>query len=107
MKICTIGTGYVGLVSAACLASIGHDLIAVDIDEAKISMLQSGKIPIFEPGLGKVISQAVSLGRLQFSADVSEGVVASDVIFITVGTPSRSEERRVGKECRSRWSPYH
>lgn len=88
MKICTIGTGYVGLVSAACLASIGHDLIAVDIDEDKISMLQSGKVPIYEPGLEKVISQATSLGRLQFSADVSEGVTASDVIFITVGTPS-------------------
>jgi len=88
MKISTIGTGYVGLVSAACLAAIGHDVIAVDIDEDKISMLQSGKVPIFEPGLEKVISKATSLGRLQFSADVSGGVAASDVIFITVGTPS-------------------
>ena len=88
MKVCTIGTGYVGLVTAACLAHIGHELIAVDVDQAKISALQSGKIPIFEPGLESLIAPAVSNGLLRFSTDLDEGVAESEVIFITVGTPA-------------------
>ena len=88
MKVTTIGSGYVGLVTGACLAHIGHEVFAVDIDEAKIEQLQAGKIPIFEPGLDELISSATSDGRLTFMADVPEGVRNADIVFITVGTPS-------------------
>ena len=88
MKVTTIGSGYVGLVTGACLAHIGHDVLAVDIDEDKIAQLQAGKIPIFEPGLDELIATATSDGRLTFMSDVKEGVNNADVVFITVGTPS-------------------
>ncbi|MDP1809416.1 MAG: UDP-glucose/GDP-mannose dehydrogenase family protein [Actinomycetota bacterium] len=88
MKVTTIGSGYVGLVTGACLAHIGHEVTGVDIDEAKIARLQTGKIPIFEPGLEDLIAVNMADGRLTFSADVAEGVRSADIIFITVGTPS-------------------
>ena len=85
MRVAMIGTGYVGLVSGACFADFGHHVTCVDKDAGKIAALQRGEMPIYEPGLDKLVADNVRAGR--------------------------SEERRVGKEClsvcRSRWSPYH
>lgn len=86
MRISVIGAGYVGLVAGACLAEIGHHVLCVDNDAAKIATLESGKVPIYEPGLDGIIEKTCRAGRLSFSAEVSRAV-ASDVIFICVGTP--------------------
>ena len=88
MKIAVIGSGYVGLVAGACLAETGNDVICADIDEDKIAGLNQGKIPIYEPGLEPLILSNLAAGRLQFTTDVAAGVVASDIIFIAVGTPA-------------------
>ena len=89
MKLCVIGTGYVGLVSGTCLAEIGHDVVCVDTDAAKIEKLRGGHIPIYEPGLEALVKANQDLGRLSFTTDVEE-VVASgtNIFFITVGTPA-------------------
>jgi UDPglucose 6-dehydrogenase len=89
MRIAMIGTGYVGLVSGACLADFGHAVICVDKDAAKISALNSGEIPIFEPGLGDMVRSNVRQGRLSFSTALAEAVREADAVFIAVGTPSR------------------
>jgi len=83
-----IGTGYVGLVSGACLADFGHDVVCIDIDDARIDALQKGEIPIYEPGLSDVVSRNASAGRLTFSTDLSPAVAGADVVFVAVGTPS-------------------
>lgn len=88
MRVTTVGSGYVGLVTAACLAHLGHEVWAVDIDESKIESLQAGQVPIYEPGLDELIEANVKDGRLIFSADVLAGIDQAEVIFITVGTPS-------------------
>ena len=88
MKIAVIGSGYVGLVAGACLAETGNDVICADIDEDKITGLNQGKIPIYEPGLEPLILSNLAAGRLHFTTDVAAGVVASDIIFIAVGTPA-------------------
>ncbi len=88
MKIAVIGTGYVGLVTGACLADIGHEVTCVDIDEEKISRLERGEVPIFEPGLESVVHHNSQAGRLCFTADGSEAIPAAQVIFIAVGTPA-------------------
>jgi UDPglucose 6-dehydrogenase len=87
MKIGVVGTGYVGLVAAACFAENGNSVIGVDIDEAKIKALLNGQIPIYEPGLAEIVVQNVAEGRLRFTTDITTAVQASDVIFIAVGTP--------------------
>ncbi len=87
MKVCVIGTGYVGLVSGACLAEIGNDVICVDAEAAKIALLERGEIPIFEPGLDELVNMNSLSGRMRFTTSLWEGVQASDVVFITVGTP--------------------
>ncbi|MNK56345.1 UDP-glucose 6-dehydrogenase TuaD [compost metagenome] len=87
MKVCVIGTGYVGLVSGACLAEIGNDVICVDADREKIARLEGGEIPIYEPGLDELVNMNSLAGRLRFTSDLEEGVQASEVVFITVGTP--------------------
>ncbi len=87
MKISVIGTGYVGLVTGTCLAESGNDVICMDIDERKIEMLNSGKLPIYEPGLEELIKRNVSHERLTFTTDMSKAVKRSDIIFIAVGTP--------------------
>src|SRR3712207_3337219 len=156
MRVCVLGTGYVGLVTGACLAHIGHDVICVDNNAEKIKLLQAGKSPIFEPGLEDILHSAIEQGKIEFTSDLAAGVKHGEILFIAVGTPplptgesdtryveavargigshlndeykvivnkstvpigsgdwvrmivlDRSEERRVGKECRSRWSPYH
>ncbi len=87
MKISVIGTGYVGLVTGTCLAESGNDVICMDIDERKIEVLNSGKVPIYEPGLEELIKRNVAHGRLTFTTDMSRAVKKSDIIFIAVGTP--------------------
>jgi UDPglucose 6-dehydrogenase len=88
IKICMIGTGYVGLVSGACLADFGHHVVCVDIDEARISALTQGEIPIYEPGLKDVVANNVRSERLHFTTDLGDAVRDADVVFIAVGTPS-------------------
>ena len=89
MKITMIGTGYVGLVSGACFADFGHDVCCVDKDARKIDAIQSGRMPIFEPGLDHLVASNASAGRLTFTTDLAQGVKGADAIFIAVGTPSR------------------
>ena len=89
MRIAMIGTGYVGLVSAACLSEFGHDVVCVDKDSAKIAGLNAGKVPIFEPGLDEVVAANVKAGRLAFTSDLATAVPGADAVFIAVGTPSR------------------
>ena len=88
MKITVIGTGYVGLVSGACLADLGNDVVCLDIDERKIQLLNSGAVPIHEPGLHEVIKRNVAAGRLSFTTDVAASVAHGLVQMIAVGTPS-------------------
>jgi len=87
MNICVIGTGYVGLVTGACLAEFGMNLICVDNDIQKIDLLKQGKITIYEPGLDNLVAKGTREGRLRFSSSIEEGVKSSLVIFIAVGTP--------------------
>jgi UDPglucose 6-dehydrogenase len=89
MKITMIGSGYVGLVSGACFADFGHDVICVDKDSAKIDALLAGGIPIFEPGLDSLVAKNVAAGRLSFTTDLAPAVAGADAVFIAVGTPSR------------------
>jgi UDPglucose 6-dehydrogenase len=89
MRIAMIGTGYVGLVSGACIADFGHQVICVDKDSAKISALNSVDIPIYEPGLKDIVQSNVRQGRLLFTTALSEAVDRADAVFIAVGTPSR------------------
>ncbi len=87
MKLTLIGTGYVGLVTGACFAEVGHHVVCVDNDEAKIKLLQAGGLPIYEPGLAELVKKNTAAGRLSFTANTAEGVQKSDVIFIAVPTP--------------------
>ncbi len=89
MRIAMIGSGYVGLVSGACLADFGHNVICVDKDENRIAMLERGEIPIFEPGLEDLVATNVKQKRLSFTLDLAKAVAGADAIFIAVGTPSR------------------
>ncbi len=91
MKLCMIGTGYVGLVSGACFAETGQDVICADIDAAKIAALEAGEIPIHEAGLDQIVTRNVAAGRLSFSSDVPEAIRQSNVVFVAVGTPSRED----------------
>ncbi len=89
MKITMIGSGYVGLVSGACFADFGHDVICVDKDAAKIEALRAGRIPIFEPGLDHLVAKNAAAGRLSFTTDLAPAVANAEAVFIAVGTPSR------------------
>src|SRR6266705_2040047 len=87
MNISIIGTGYVGLVTGTCFAEVGHQVVCVDCDAAKIEMLKAGGIPIYEPGLKELVEKNAAEGRLRFTSSTKEGVDASDIIFIAVPTP--------------------
>ncbi len=87
-RITIVGTGYVGLVSGACFAEIGHDVVCVDKDARKIGMLKGGLIPIYEPGLEELVGRNVAAGRLRFSTELPESVADRDAVFIAVGTPT-------------------
>ena len=87
MRVTLFGTGYVGLVTGACLAEVGNDVMCVDIDQAKIDGLRRGVVPIFEPGLEEIVKANQLAGRLRFSTDSAEGVAHGDILFIAVGTP--------------------
>ena len=89
MRVTMIGSGYVGLVSGACFADFGHDVVCVDKDESKIAALLDGRIPIFEPGLDQLVATNVKAGRLSFTTDLAKGMKDADAVFIAVGTPSR------------------
>ena len=89
MRIAMIGTGYVGLVSGACLSEFGHHVICVDKDAAKVANLRQGAIPIFEPGLEEVVAANTKAGRLSFETEITHAVREADAVFIAVGTPSR------------------
>jgi UDPglucose 6-dehydrogenase len=88
VKITIIGSGYVGLVSGACFADLGNDVVCLDVDEKKIAQLRGGGIPIYEPGLQQLVSHNVAAGRLRFTTDIDESVAHGAVQFIAVGTPS-------------------
>jgi len=89
MKIAMVGSGYVGLVSGACFADFGHDVVCIDKDPAKIERLNAGVMPIYEPGLAELVAANVQAGRLSFTTDLPEGIAGAQAIFIAVGTPSR------------------
>lgn len=87
MRVCVIGTGYVGLVTGVCLATIGHHVICVDNNEEKIKLMKSGQSPIFEPGLSDLMQSATQTGKLEFTSDLAAGVAHGEILFIAVGTP--------------------
>ncbi|HKL52654.1 MAG TPA: UDP-glucose 6-dehydrogenase, partial [Wenzhouxiangellaceae bacterium] len=88
MRISIFGTGYVGLVTGACLAEVGNHVICMDIDQDKVDALNLGEIPIFEPGLEGLVQRNHAAGRLQFSSDAVETTRHGEILFIAVGTPS-------------------
>ncbi|WP_353930103.1 UDP-glucose/GDP-mannose dehydrogenase family protein [Okeanomitos corallinicola TIOX110] len=87
MRVCVIGTGYVGLVTGVCLAHSGHDVICIDNNEEKVKLMKSGQSPIFEPGLSEIMQSCIQNGNIQFSADLAAGVTHGEILFIAVGTP--------------------
>ena len=89
MKIAMVGSGYVGLVSGACFADFGHEVVCIDKDQSKIDRLHDGIMPIYEPGLDQLVAKNVEAGRLTFTTDLAEGIGGASAIFIAVGTPSR------------------
>ena len=85
MRVCVIGTGYVGLVTGASLAHIGHHVICVDNNEAKVNLMKSGQSPIFEPGLSDVMTGAIQAGRLEFTTDLAAGVEHGEILYNPIG----------------------
>ena len=89
MKLCMIGTGYVGLVSGVCFSDLGNTVYCVDKDQNKIESLNEGTVPIYEPGLEEILKRNYKAKRLIFTTDLKKAVSNSDIIFICVGTPTR------------------
>ncbi|MDJ0510060.1 MAG: UDP-glucose/GDP-mannose dehydrogenase family protein [Crocosphaera sp.] len=88
MRVCVIGTGYVGLVTGVCLAHIGHHVICIDNNEEKVKLMKSGQSPIYEPGLSELMHSSMEAGRLEFTSDLAAGVDHGEILFIAVGTPA-------------------
>ena len=88
MRVCVIGTGYVGLVTGVCLAHIGHQVICVDNNQAKVELMRSGKSPIYEPSLPEIMQLAMQAGNLEFSTNINSAIANSQILFIAVGTPA-------------------
>lgn len=88
MRVCVIGTGYVGLVTGVCLSHIGHQVICIDNNEEKVKLMKSGQSPIYEPGLSELMHKSMQAGTLQFSSDLATGVKHGEILFIAVGTPA-------------------
>lgn len=88
MRVCVIGTGYVGLVTGVCLAQMGHQVLCVDNNEEKVKLMRAGQSPIYEPGLSELMVSNMQAGRLMFTTDVGKGVAESEILFIAVGTPA-------------------
>src|SRR5688500_8558348 len=86
-NIAVIGTGYVGLVTGVCLAETGNQVVCVDIDPAKIEMLEAGEVPIYEPGLDKLLERSIRERRIRFSLDLAQAVLSSQIIFLCLPTP--------------------
>ncbi|MFK0731443.1 MAG: UDP-glucose/GDP-mannose dehydrogenase family protein [Gloeotrichia echinulata IR180] len=105
MRVCVIGTGYVGLVTGACLAHIGHNVICVDNNEEKVKLMKSGQSPIFEPGLSEIMQSAINSKNIEFTTDIAAGVAHGEILFIAVGTPplptGESDTRYVEAVARS------
>lgn len=105
MRVCVIGTGYVGLVTGACLAHIGHDVICVDNNEEKVKLMKAGQSPIFEPGLSEIMQGAIASENIEFTTDIAAGVAHGEILFIAVGTPplpnGESDTRYVEAVARS------
>jgi UDPglucose 6-dehydrogenase len=99
VRICVAGTGYVGLVSGACLADCGHDVTCVDANNAKIAVLKAGRLPIYEPGLAEITAANIREGRLFFSTDLKAEAARADAILIAVGTPSRPSDGHADLSC--------
>lgn len=91
MKLCMVGTGYVGLVSGACFAETGQDVICADVNEEKIAALREGQIPIFEPGLDAIVARCAAGGRLRFTTDIAAAIGEATAVFVAVGTPPRRD----------------
>lgn len=91
MRVCVIGTGYVGLVTGVCLAQIGHQVICVDNNEEKVKLMRAGQSPIYEPGLSDLMVANMDNGRLIFTTDIAQGVKESEILFIAVGTPALAD----------------
>src|SRR4051812_41579155 len=87
MRIAIVGTGYVGLVSGACFAEFGHDVVCVDNNPAKIKALKEGHVTIYEPSLSELLDRQVTSGRISFTTDLGDAVPKADAVFIAVGTP--------------------
>ncbi len=88
MRVCVIGTGYVGLVTGACLSHVGHHVICVDNNEEKVKLMKSGQTPIYEPGLSDIMQSGIQSGLLEFTSDLKAGVEHGEILFIAVGTPA-------------------
>ena len=95
MKLCMIGTGYVGLVSGVCFSDLGNTVYCVDNDKKKIDLLNSGIVPIYEPGLEEILKKNYKQKRLIFTSDLKKAVKNSDIIFICVGTPTKKNSKDV------------
>ena len=113
MRICVVGSGYVGLVTGACLADFGMDVVCVDQDQTKIAQLQAGRIPIYEPGLATLVAKNEEAGRLSFTTEPGPALEAATAVFIAVGTPPREDGssdlryvREVAQAIRGRLNTY-